>query len=181
MAALQPDQLEIVGVRDDRADRGIHSYRLAAKLPAKGISQAQQGVINKTRQMCLRAFTPSRRFFYFSAPKITIMTAEEPSKRQIVLCFDGTGNTFRVDGTDTNILKIYRMLEKSDNTRESLGSIAYSVTVSRLADMQYSILLSTYDWPTCYFNTLEANLLGICSGYWNRDHSGFAGKHDAET
>ncbi|GAB1216033.1 hypothetical protein ATERTT37_005234 [Aspergillus terreus] len=25
-------------------------------------------------------------------------------------------NTFRVDGTDTNILKIYRMLEKSDNT-----------------------------------------------------------------
>lgn len=47
------------------------------------------------------------------------MTTEEPSKRQIVLCFDGTGNTFRADGADTNILKIYRMLEKSDNTRES--------------------------------------------------------------
>ncbi|KAJ5186050.1 hypothetical protein N7491_006079 [Penicillium cf. griseofulvum] len=36
------------------------------------------------------------------------------SARQIVLCFDGTGNTFRTDGTDTNILRICRMLEKSD-------------------------------------------------------------------
>jgi uncharacterized protein (DUF2235 family) len=27
-------------------------------------------------------------------------------QRQIVLCFDGTGNTFRTDGADTNILKI---------------------------------------------------------------------------
>ncbi|KAJ5923093.1 hypothetical protein N7516_010796 [Penicillium verrucosum] len=36
------------------------------------------------------------------------------SARQIVLCFDGTGNTFRTDGTDTNVLKICRMLEKSD-------------------------------------------------------------------
>jgi uncharacterized protein (DUF2235 family) len=35
-------------------------------------------------------------------------------RRQIVLCFDGTGNTFRADGTETNILKICRMLEKSD-------------------------------------------------------------------
>ncbi|KAJ5549707.1 hypothetical protein N7535_002356 [Penicillium sp. DV-2018c] len=34
--------------------------------------------------------------------------------RQIVLCFDGTGNTFRTDGTDTNVLKICRMLEKTD-------------------------------------------------------------------
>ncbi|KAJ5159254.1 uncharacterized protein N7500_008905 [Penicillium coprophilum] len=36
------------------------------------------------------------------------------SHRQIVLCFDGTGNTFRTDGTDTNVLRICRMLEKSD-------------------------------------------------------------------
>ncbi|KAJ5951486.1 uncharacterized protein N7479_009899, partial [Penicillium vulpinum] len=36
------------------------------------------------------------------------------SARQIVLCFDGTGNTFRTDGTDTNVLRICRMLEKSD-------------------------------------------------------------------
>lgn len=49
------------------------------------------------------------------------MPTEEPSnsKRQIVLCFDGTGNTFRADGADTNILKIYRMLEKNDDVGES--------------------------------------------------------------
>lgn len=40
------------------------------------------------------------------------------SARQIVLCFDGTGNTFRTDGTDTNVLKICRMLEKSDEQRK---------------------------------------------------------------
>ncbi|KAJ5160561.1 uncharacterized protein N7482_007565 [Penicillium canariense] len=34
---------------------------------------------------------------------------------QIVLCFDGTGNTFRVDGTETNILKICRMSPRSDH------------------------------------------------------------------
>ncbi|KAF3387159.1 Uncharacterized protein F1880_001658 [Penicillium rolfsii] len=34
---------------------------------------------------------------------------------QIVLCFDGTGNTFEVNGTDTNILKICRMLPRSDH------------------------------------------------------------------
>ncbi|KAK9851281.1 hypothetical protein MYU51_011041 [Penicillium brevicompactum] len=34
--------------------------------------------------------------------------------RQIVLCFDGTGNSFTTDGTETNILKICRMLERTD-------------------------------------------------------------------
>lgn len=37
---------------------------------------------------------------------------------QIVLCFDGTGNTFEVNGTDTNILKICGMLPRSDNQCE---------------------------------------------------------------
>ncbi|KAJ5325866.1 uncharacterized protein N7506_008968 [Penicillium brevicompactum] len=36
------------------------------------------------------------------------------SRPQIVLCFDGTGNTFRADGTETNILKICRMLKRGD-------------------------------------------------------------------
>lgn len=37
---------------------------------------------------------------------------------QIVLCFDGTGNTFRADGTETNILKICRMLKRTDEQCE---------------------------------------------------------------
>ncbi|GAB1216689.1 hypothetical protein ATERTT37_005907 [Aspergillus terreus] len=54
-------------------------------------------------------------------PKIT------PS--QIVLCFDGTGNTFRADGTETNVLRICRMVARSDHqpgigTEITAGSLA---------------------------------------------------------
>ncbi|KAJ5298035.1 hypothetical protein PENANT_c039G06225 [Penicillium antarcticum] len=35
--------------------------------------------------------------------------------RQLVLCFDGTGNTFKTDGTETNVLRICRMLDRSDS------------------------------------------------------------------
>lgn len=34
--------------------------------------------------------------------------------RKIVLCFDGTGNKFRGDDSDSNILKIYRMLDRNN-------------------------------------------------------------------
>ncbi|KAM7192038.1 Uncharacterized alpha/beta hydrolase domain (DUF2235) domain containing protein [Naviculisporaceae sp. PSN 640] len=34
------------------------------------------------------------------------------AERRLVLCFDGTGNTFRADGTETNILKLFRMLDR---------------------------------------------------------------------
>lgn len=34
--------------------------------------------------------------------------------RNLVLCFDGTGNDFKDDGSGTNILKIFRMLKKDD-------------------------------------------------------------------
>jgi uncharacterized protein (DUF2235 family) len=42
----------------------------------------------------------------------------QPKPIQIVLCFDGTGNTFRADGTETNILKICRMLQRTDEQCE---------------------------------------------------------------
>jgi uncharacterized protein (DUF2235 family) len=32
--------------------------------------------------------------------------------RNIVLCFDGTGNRYRGDGRETNVLKIFRLLDK---------------------------------------------------------------------
>ena len=37
--------------------------------------------------------------------------------RELVLCFDGTGNTFKADGTDSNILKIFRMLDRTKEGR----------------------------------------------------------------
>ncbi|KAG8428364.1 hypothetical protein J3459_003997 [Metarhizium acridum] len=36
-----------------------------------------------------------------------------PSPRKLVLCFDGTGNEFHGDDSDSNILKIFRMLDRS--------------------------------------------------------------------
>jgi hypothetical protein len=33
--------------------------------------------------------------------------------RRIVLCFDGTGNKFHGDDSDSNILKIFRMLDRA--------------------------------------------------------------------
>ena len=37
-----------------------------------------------------------------------------PVRRKFVLCFDGTGNKFSGTESDSNILKIYRMLDRSD-------------------------------------------------------------------
>ncbi|PKY06628.1 hypothetical protein P168DRAFT_302930 [Aspergillus campestris IBT 28561] len=34
--------------------------------------------------------------------------------KQVVLCFDGTGNKFQGDESDSNVLKIFRMLDRSD-------------------------------------------------------------------
>lgn len=33
--------------------------------------------------------------------------------RKLVLCFDGTGDKFHGDDSDSNILKIFRMLDRS--------------------------------------------------------------------
>lgn len=34
--------------------------------------------------------------------------------RRLVLCFDGTGNKFQANESDTNIVKIYQMLQKNE-------------------------------------------------------------------
>ena len=39
-----------------------------------------------------------------------------PSKK-FVLCFDGTGNKFSGTDSDSNILKIYRMLDRNDDAQ----------------------------------------------------------------
>jgi uncharacterized protein (DUF2235 family) len=38
-------------------------------------------------------------------------------RRKFVLCFDGTGNKFSGTDADSNILKIYRMLDRTDHTQ----------------------------------------------------------------
>jgi len=45
--------------------------------------------------------------------------AEEPKQTahrppcKIVLCFDGTGNQYEADGTETNILRIFHLLDRN--------------------------------------------------------------------
>lgn len=43
--------------------------------------------------------------------------------KQFVLCFDGTGNKFAGDGSDTNVLKIYRVGQKRERELEWIGLI----------------------------------------------------------
>jgi hypothetical protein len=38
-------------------------------------------------------------------------------RKKFVLCFDGTGNKFSGTDSDSNILKIYRMLDRNDSTQ----------------------------------------------------------------
>ncbi|EGX89780.1 hypothetical protein CCM_08033 [Cordyceps militaris CM01] len=43
--------------------------------------------------------------------------APAPGQRKLVLCFDGTGNKFHGDDSDSNILKIFRMLDRSSENQ----------------------------------------------------------------
>ncbi|KAF1739677.1 uncharacterized protein CRV24_001613 [Beauveria bassiana] len=43
--------------------------------------------------------------------------ASKPAQRKLVLCFDGTGNKFHGDDSDSNILKIFRMLDRSSENQ----------------------------------------------------------------
>lgn len=49
--------------------------------------------------------------------------------RKLVLCFDGTGNKFRGDDSDSSILKIYRMLDRTANDQcKSPSNLSVSET-----------------------------------------------------
>ncbi len=64
-------------------------------------------------------------------------------RRKFVLCFDGTGNKFSGTDADSSILKIYRMLDRSDGTQfhyyqpgigtyVASGSLSHTSTYGRL-------------------------------------------------
>ena len=45
-------------------------------------------------------------------PHATSEEGPAPGPRRIILCFDGTGNHFQGNESDTNIVKIYQMLDR---------------------------------------------------------------------
>ncbi|KAE8150336.1 hypothetical protein BDV25DRAFT_172222 [Aspergillus avenaceus] len=60
-------------------------------------------------------------------------------KRELVLCFDGTNNSFRGDGSDSNILKIFRML---DRTKDDRYCYYQRITIDDDDDKSFTDLLS---------------------------------------
>jgi hypothetical protein len=48
-----------------------------------------------------------------ASTKAANATSKPRGARKLVLCFDGTGNKFHGDDSDSNILKIFRMLDRT--------------------------------------------------------------------
>ncbi|KAK3486912.1 uncharacterized protein B0T23DRAFT_236865 [Neurospora hispaniola] len=64
------------------------------------------------------------------------MTGRNHRPRKIVLCFDGTGNKFQGDDSDSNILKIYRMLDRTADDQyhyyqPGIGTYVVSTSLTR--------------------------------------------------
>jgi hypothetical protein len=57
------------------------------------------------------AHVPTQPVTPMADPQLAYGPKRKP--RKLVLCFDGTGNKFRGDDSDSSILKIYRMLDRT--------------------------------------------------------------------
>ncbi|CCX29818.1 Similar to Uncharacterized protein YEL023C; acc. no. P39992 [Pyronema omphalodes CBS 100304] len=53
-------------------------------------------------------------------------------RKKLILCFDGTGNKFKGNSGDTNILKIFRMLDRSGEEQSGIGTYITNGTLSRV-------------------------------------------------
>lgn len=50
-------------------------------------------------------------------PAMAMRARPHRPRKKFVLCFDGTGNKFSGTDSDSNILKIYRMLDRNDDAQ----------------------------------------------------------------
>ncbi|KAL7274817.1 hypothetical protein RUND412_002271 [Rhizina undulata] len=53
-------------------------------------------------------------------------------RNKLILCFDGTGNKFKGNDGDTNILKIFRMLDRRGGDQSGIGTYLTTNTLSRV-------------------------------------------------
>lgn len=86
-------------------------------------------------------------------------TVEIPRRRRkLILCFDGTGNKFKGNAGDTNILKIFRMLDRSGPEQcrfFCLSSLFYSGVFS--PGVTWRFLSRWIAWFHTYLTTCSAN------------------------
>lgn len=78
--------------------------------------EAHQPAANPSNESANDFFTahdPSQPVTPMADPVLAYGPKRTP--RKLVLCFDGTGNKFRGDDSDSSILKIYRMLDRTAN------------------------------------------------------------------
>jgi uncharacterized protein (DUF2235 family) len=70
------------------------------------------------------------------------------ARRKFILCFDGTGNKFQGNSGDSNILKIYSMLDRTDGTQFHYyqpGIGTYTMSKSLSSDGMFSRMASWYN------------------------------------
>lgn len=89
-------------------------------------------------------------------------------RRKLILCFDGTGNKFHGDESDSNILKIFRMLDRTANDQceyfehhrqvatdplLTLGHKTTTTNVSRSSPSSYGPIAGMTDTPIAGIGT----------------------------
>ncbi|KAG0126860.1 hypothetical protein HOY82DRAFT_626781 [Tuber indicum] len=61
-----------------------------------------------------------------------ISTPHTHKRKKLILCFDGTGNQSKGNDGDTNILKIFRMLDREGSDQSGIGTYIANGTLSRV-------------------------------------------------
>ncbi|KAH0543286.1 hypothetical protein FGG08_002349 [Glutinoglossum americanum] len=56
--------------------------------------------------------------------------SDGPRQKKLILCFDGTGNKFKGNSGDSNILKIFRMLDRTNGDQSGIGTYITSSSLS---------------------------------------------------
>ncbi|KAE8375293.1 hypothetical protein BDV26DRAFT_268241 [Aspergillus bertholletiae] len=87
------------------------------------------------------------------------------AERVIVICFDGTSNTFHADGTESNILKIFRMLERGDDNlycyyQPGVGTEISPTSLSSNAIRRHSKLFSSKLLDSALAVSFDQHVLG---------------------
>lgn len=81
---------------------------------------------------------------HFRANKMYPPPRGDRTSRKLILCFDGTGNKFHGDDSDSNILKIFRMLDRTADDQYHYYQRMSSLTHSTLVDSRNIAGIGTY-------------------------------------
>lgn len=81
---------------------------------AYGITSGQS---NKSAKAAVETSKPRLRVSVTGMEPSPAIRATTQSKKVLVLCFDGTGNKFQGSAADSNIVKIYSLLDRQDENQ----------------------------------------------------------------